>query len=97
MRKFKILVHGENLLVHLDGKLVRAGFYVTRVVSAETAKQAESSVIREVMTLPKLQDSLIRDPSNPPAFVVEKTEEISGSHPLEETPSGLVFYKMESN
>jgi hypothetical protein len=83
------------LLVHLDGKLVRAGFYATRVVSAKTAQQAEGSAIREVMTLPKLQDSMIHDPSNPPTFVVEKTEEISGSHPLEETPSGLAFYRME--
>ena len=95
MRKFKILVHAENLNVYLDGELVRAGFYVTRVVSANTPQQAEKSVLEELMNLPKLREHMVHDPNDPPTFSVEKIEEILGAHPLEENPSGLVFYRME--
>jgi hypothetical protein len=95
MKKFKILVHGENLNVYLDGELVRAGFYVTRVVYDNTAQQAEKTVLDELVNLPKLREHMVHDPNDPPTFNVEAIEEIEGAHPLEENPSGLVFYKME--
>jgi hypothetical protein len=95
MRKFKLLVHGENLNVYLDGDLVRAGFYVTRVLSAKTAQQAQEAALQDIADLPQLRDHMLHDPNDPPTFSVDKIEEIEGPHPLEENPSGLVFYKMD--
>ena len=97
MRKFKILVHAENLNVYLDGELVRAGLYVTRVVSARTEPEARTVVIEQVKNISRLRKHMILDSSDPPVFEVENVEEIEGSDPLETKPSGLVFYKMPIN
>ena len=95
MKKFKILVHGENLNVYLDGELVRAGCYVTRVISAMNETLAKEVAIKELKHLPELRAHMVHDARAPETFAVEAIEEIEGPHGLETSPSGLVFYRMD--
>ncbi len=56
MQKYRVIVHGQNLLTEVDGVRQRLGFYTNVFVEAFTSADAESRAIELVREDPHLRD-----------------------------------------
>jgi hypothetical protein len=77
MKKFKVLVTGNNYLIR-EGEIPprKFGFYTTAFVEAPNAEQAEAIAIELLRNDPKLRNACENDASDPPVIEVETIDEI---------------------
>lgn len=92
MLTFKVLVHGRGLVVrHWWIFRRRYGFYITRVVDAESAEQAAERAVESVRGEPRLALAAMRAPT----LTVEEVRPFEGpASAWQET--GIVFYPARS-
>lgn len=45
MKYYQVVLNGENFLIRLEGKKTLMGFYTTKFVEAESAKEAELKAV----------------------------------------------------
>jgi hypothetical protein len=93
MKKFKVVIEGDNFEVLLDGKLGKHGFFATRFVESKNSKEAEilaMNIIRD-----ELESMVLNDRSDPPVMYVEENFEIDnfGDNPV--PGSGFTWFKSE--
>jgi len=55
MPHYRVLLHGHNLWLALDGRVRHLGFYVTRFVQAASPVEAERRALREIIEEPYLR------------------------------------------
>jgi hypothetical protein len=88
MKKFKVVVRGENFLMNVDSVEKRMGFYTTRFVEAENEEAAEYAV------MDILRDDLepLNDKSDSPMMYAEKVEELDSFAGFPVPGAGFTFY-----
>jgi hypothetical protein len=95
MPKFRVFIHGVNF--HLrdikSPSTQQTGFYVTAYVEAVSPQAAESASIDLLRATPKLRETVLNPPDDPPQMFVEEIEELAdwpadSARPL----SGFAFY-----
>ena len=64
MSRYKLGIHGSNLLVPLEGDRCIIGFYTTRIVSARDEKEAEALVKKLILLDPDIVSALITTKKN---------------------------------
>jgi len=74
MKKYKIFVEADNLLTAIDGKIAKRGFYTTRFVEGNDAKDADHRAL--LMIREELKSILLNTQSDPPTIVVKENSEI---------------------
>lgn len=69
MNKYKVLIHGTNLWLEIDGNVQRHGFYTPRFVEAYTQESAKELALENFIAEPKWQDVLggLHNPQEQPA------------------------------
>jgi hypothetical protein len=66
MKKYKVLVRGENFLINVDGCVKKLGFYTTRFVEANDDREAEDNALSLLRTDSKLRDCILNEESDTP-------------------------------
>lgn len=92
MRKFRILLKGENFLMEFESAPKRLGFYVVRVVEAADEADAELRAVEMLRRDPKLRGQVLNDPSDPPMLFAEEIAETEADDEYETSPPGFIFY-----
>ena len=96
MKKYKVLVRGENFLINLDGVNQKMGFYTTRFVEAENEVAAEYAVMDILRSDPKLVKGVLNEKSDPPMMYAEEIEELKSLKGYPVPGSGFSFYPEEA-
>jgi hypothetical protein len=92
IKKYKILVRGQNFLLKLDGKAEKFGFYTTRFVEAQNENQAEDVAISRLRADPTLGDGVLNQQSDAPMLFVEEITELDSFDGLNMAGTGFSFY-----
>jgi hypothetical protein len=95
MKKFRVLVRGENFLINIDDVEQKHGFYTTRYVEAQDEEAAEYAVMNMLRRDPKLAKGVFNDKSDPPMMYAEEVEEMDSLDRLPSTTTGFAFYPDE--
>jgi hypothetical protein len=94
MKKFKVLVTGNNCFIREDEKPPRKyGFYTTAFVEVPNAEQAEAIAIELLRNDPKLRNACENDASDPPVIRVESIDEIASFDGCKLPRTGLALFE----
>lgn len=93
MRKYRVLINGENFLLNFDGRVQKMGFYTNRFVEADNPEDAEQVAIEMMRREDKLKQIVLNDQNDPPKLFVEEIAEVEQL----ETQQGLSFYSEDEN
>jgi hypothetical protein len=92
MKKYKVLVRGENFLMNLDGVNQKLGFYTTRFAEAENAEAAEHDVMDLLRNDPTLVERVLNEVSDPPMLYAEEIEELRSFEGFSVPGTGFSFF-----
>lgn len=96
MARFRVHLHGHNLVVNLDGVRRLVGFRGARVVEAESVADAEARALALIRTHPAVTAPL-NGPGDPPPLVFPSRVEPLPSWPaVPHAQPGLTFYVQPS-
>jgi hypothetical protein len=76
VNSYKVLLHGQNVLVELEGHPKKLGFFTTRVVEANDREEAERYAFNLIVKDDKLRDLMRNSADDPPIFSIDDLEEI---------------------
>jgi 4-alpha-glucanotransferase len=97
MKKYKVLVRGENFLMNLDGEDQRLGFYTTAFVEGQDEKQAEQQAIGLLRDDIEFRQSVLNEQSDAPMMFVDDIDEIDSFEGLNLPRTGFSFFPRERN
>ena len=92
-RKYRVLINGQNFLLNIDGEIQKTGFYTTRFVEAQDAKQAETVAIELIKSDSKLADIVLNKRGDTPMLHIEEVEEVKRLR----SQVGYAFYSEEED
>ena len=95
MKKFGVLLRGENFFLREDGTTKRFGFYATRFVDAVDNGDAEQLAVELTRQDVKLRSNVLNDSSDPPMLFADEIEEMESFDVVESLTPGLVFFVEE--
>jgi hypothetical protein len=93
MKKFRVVLRGENFWMSFDGAAQRLGFYTTRFVEAADQAEAEHRAVDMLRRDAKLHGKVLNDKSDPPLIFAEEIEELDSFDGVESMTPGLAFYE----
>lgn len=93
MKKYKVLVRGQNFLLDLNGQVEKVGFYTTRFVEAENEGQAEDNAISMLRADSKLCDVVLNPQSDTPMLFVEEITQLDSFEGVGVPGAGFTFYR----
>jgi hypothetical protein len=93
MKKFRILLRGENFFMESGGAMKRFGFYTTRFAEAHDEAEAERPVVEAFRQEGQLRGRVLNDRSDPPMLFAEEIVEIASFESVENRKPGLAFYE----
>ena len=89
------MIHGHNLLIEIDGKIDKHGFYTPRFIEAYTEDSAKELAREEFITEQKwkdLQTVLKNVKDDPPQLEIEEIKELPSFDGIENRRPGYAFY-----
>ena len=92
MEKFRVMVHGENLLMKVDGVRQKVGFFVNVFVEAFTRSEAESQAIELVQEDNHLREIQLNPEHDVLRLSVEEIHEVESFEGRKLPRQGFVFY-----
>ena len=92
MKKFRVLLRGENFLLNYEGEVKRHGFYTTRFVEALNEDEAELAAVELIRKDNRLREAVGNGRPDPPMIFAEEIEEIST---FDNPGAGFTFYEEE--
>lgn len=93
MKKYKIFIEGKNLSTNIDGQVGKRGFFTTRFIEAEDARDAENIALRLIRN--ELQSVILNVPSDPPTILVEEINEVVGFEAYPVPGAGFTWFDSE--
>lgn len=96
MKYYQVVLNGENFLIRVDGEKTLMGFYTTKFVEAESAKEAELKavdVLKQDEDLLNLTLNRSGDIYKAPTIYLDTIYEITKSSM--EDDQGKAWYSME--
>lgn len=97
MKKFSVLLRGENFFINVDDARQRLGFYTTRYVEATDESEAEARAVDLLRQDARLREAVQNDPSDPPMLFAEEIDELDSFDGIESLTPGLAFFDDESS
>lgn len=100
MKKFRVLLRGENFLLNSEGVVKRFGFYTTAFVVSPNGDEAEKMAVELIRKDQRLQEAVLNDKSDPPMLFAEEIEEVDSFGEFEDKKNrslGFAFYDDESS
>lgn len=96
MRKFGVMIGGENFLVRFDGDEPRKfGFVTWRFVEAANESDAESIAVASLREDQSLQTIVLNTRDDSPVLNVEEINELVSFDGIENLSPGLIWYDPE--
>lgn len=92
MKKFRVLLRGENFLMNHERAVKRLGFYTTRFLEAPDKGEAERLAVEFLRQHDRLREGILNDQSDPPMLFAEEIDEVSTFDDVENLAPGLSFY-----
>ncbi len=94
MQKYRVMIHGENLLTEVDGFRQKLGFFTNVFVEAFAATDAEARAIAIVQEDTGLTDILLNPDSDPLRLSTEEVHEIESFNGHRVPRDAFMFYTM---
>jgi hypothetical protein len=95
MRKYKVLVRGENFLINVDGKDQRLGFYTTAFVEARNEEEAEDKAIALLRDDEDLRRGMLNKKSDSPMMFAEEIAELDSFEGVHLPRTGFSYFPEE--
>ncbi len=92
MKKYRILLHGRNCQIRIEGKIRKQGFFQTLLIDAETPRQAELLAISKVHHDDELRRILRNPESDPPKLRMDTIWELDILDDPGAVKTGRTFY-----
>lgn len=93
-KKFKLLIEGQNYIVHLDNTPQRCGFFTTRFIDADNSSDAENIVLQLIKD--ELKGVVLNDRNDPPVIYFDEIIEIASFGNNDVPGFGFTWFKEES-
>jgi hypothetical protein len=93
MKKYKVLVRGQNFLLNLNGEDQRLGFYTTVFVEGENEEEAEERAIALLRDNQEFARSILNEKTDSPMMFVEEITELESFDGLHLSRTGFSFYR----
>ena len=93
MGRYRVLVHGVNFFLELDGERRRFGFYTTRVVRASGPEEAEAKAVELIRDDGQLSSNVLNQDDDPPMLYAEEVERLGPLRRLGAPNAGFTFYR----
>ena len=93
MKKFRVLVKGQNFLLDSDRGIKRFGFYTTRLVEAADRNEAERVAIEALRQDDRLRGKVRNERSDPPMLFAEEIAEVPSFDGVDSQSHGLALYE----
>src|SRR5450756_902146 len=97
MQKYKVMIHGQNLLTEVDGVRQRLGFYTTVFVEAFTSADAESRAIDVIREDDHLRNVALNTEDDPLRFTADEVHEIESFDGVLLPKRGLFLYEEKAD
>ena len=94
MKKYKVLLLGENFEVNFEGKIENLGFYTTRVVAANSEEEAENKAVQSIREDEHLIAMMLKNSAYEPKIYLEEIEIIPWWKRIGK--QGYSFFPMDS-
>ena len=96
MPRYRVIIHGRNFRLNLQGQWEKMGFYTPRLADALDAVLAEHTALEEFQQSTKyrtLIDATLNSDDDPPVLCGEDVEEVLPGTGEGEGPVGFAFYR----
>jgi len=90
MKKYKVMLNGQNFVIDLGEGQARHGFYTTRYVDANTKAEAEDIVIASINNRSDIKENIKNESNDPPMLYAEEIVEVTAA---EEGEQELSWFK----
>jgi hypothetical protein len=97
MKKYRVLVRGENFLVSVNEQAEKLGFYTTVYVEALDDQSAELKTMELLRTDEKLVSVTLNSKSDSPMMYMEEIEELETFEGLSLPRTGFAFFPAEDS
>ena len=97
MKKYKVLIRGENFLMNLDGRDQRLGFYTTAFVEGQDEGEAGERAIDLVRDDLEFRRSVLNEQSDSPMMFADEIHELESFDGLNLPRTGFAFFPEERN
>ena len=94
MPRYRVIIHGQNFRLNLDGKWEKMGFYTPRLADASDSLLAEHTALEEFRQSTKyraLMEETLNSDVDPPTLGGEDVEEVPPGQGMARGPTGLAF------
>ena len=95
MKKYKVLVRGENFLINLEGEDQKSGFYTTAFVEGQDEEQAEQRAMALLRNDKEFRRSVLNEQSDPPMMFVDEIDELESFEGVNLPRTGFSFFPEE--
>src|SRR5712691_11968950 len=97
MKKYKVLIRGENFLMNLDGEDHRLGFYTRAFVEGQDKEEAEQRAISLLRDDQEFRRSVLNEQSDSPMMFADEIHELESFEGLNLPRTGFAFFSEEGN
>ena len=97
MKKYKVLVRGENFLINLEGEDQKLGFFTTAFVEGQDEEQAEQRAMALLRNDKEFRRSVLNEQSDAPMMFVDEIDELQSFEGVNLPRTGFSFFPEEGN
>jgi len=92
MKKYKVMLNGQNFVIDLGEGQAKYGFYTTQYADANTKSEAEDIVIASIKNRKDIKENVKNENSDPPMLYAEEIVEVAAVENYEQE-IGLSWFK----
>ena len=95
MKKYQVLLEGNNFLFDIEGKIEKYGFMVTRYVEALNPEKAEEKAVNLLKKDDSLIQRVLNDKLDAPMIYLDEIIELDSFENIETLETGYSFFPDE--
>jgi hypothetical protein len=96
MKKYKALLQGENLLMEIDEKPTKCGFFATRYVEATDPDDAEAILVEFLQNEKEFINTALNDKTDQPLVFLNRIVELESFEGIPVPGTGYSFFPESS-
>ena len=77
MKRFEVKLHGENILLNIDGEFKKFGFYATNFIKAGNPQEAKKIAAILIRRHPNLKDTVLNESTDRPTINIDEIKEVN--------------------
>ena len=100
MPRYRVIIHGQNFRIKIEGKWEKRGFYTPRFADAPDPLMAEHTALQDLRQSAKYGDLImaaLNSDDDPPVLRGEDIEEVEPGTGAARQSAGLAFYREAGN